>query len=158
MGKLSRGSQDQRYIDSGLLLAQWHCLFPVPAMVQETCQWSDYRSSIDSRFSNRIINDIGGPTSFSASVRPCKCKGEICEYRVLQLSQFWHTRLRFIWVSLFSFWGVCFCWGYWLTARLSFNKNLPKSLVDTKFIRIFAPLEEEPVPKTVSFFYRFWTQ
>ena len=41
------------------------------------------------------------------------------------------------------------------TVGLSFNKNLPKSLVDTKFISIFAPLEEEPVPKTVSSFYRY---
>jgi hypothetical protein len=53
-------------------------------MVQETCQWSEYRSGIDSRFSNRIINDIEGPNSFSASVRTCKGKGELCEYRVLQ--------------------------------------------------------------------------
>ena len=43
MGKLSRGCQDQGYIDSGLLSAQWHSLFPVPTMVQETCQWSEYR-------------------------------------------------------------------------------------------------------------------
>ena len=84
MGKLSRGCQDQGFIDSGLLSAQWHSLFPVPTMVQETCQWSEYRSSISSRFSNRIINDIGGTNFFSASVRTCKCKGEICEYRVLQ--------------------------------------------------------------------------
>ena len=43
MGKLSRGCQDQGYIYSGLLPTQWHCLFPVPTMVQETCQWSEYR-------------------------------------------------------------------------------------------------------------------
>ena len=84
MGKLSGSHQDQGRIDSGLLPAQWHRLFPVPTMVQETCQWSEYRSSISSRFSNRIINDIGGTNFFSASVRTCKCKGEICEYRVLQ--------------------------------------------------------------------------
>ena len=50
MGKLSRGYQDQRCLDSELLPAQWHCLFPVPAMVQETCQWSESRSGIGSEY------------------------------------------------------------------------------------------------------------
>ena len=85
MGKLSRGCQDQGYIDSGLLPTQWHCLFPVPTMVQETCQWSEYRSGIGSGSPNRIVtHDVGGINPFSASVRTCKGKGELCEYRVLQ--------------------------------------------------------------------------
>ena len=84
MGKLSRGCQDQGYIDSGLLSAQWHSLFPVPTMVQETYQWSEYRSSIGPGFPNGLGNDIGGIKSFSASVRTCKGKGELCEYRVFQ--------------------------------------------------------------------------
>ena len=85
MGKLSRGCQDQGYIYSGLLPTQWHCLVPVPTMVQETCQWSEYHSGIGSGFPNRIVtHDIGGINPFSASVRTCKDKGEICEYRVLQ--------------------------------------------------------------------------
>jgi len=85
MGMLSRCCQDQRYIDSGLLPAQWHCLVPVPAMVQETCQWSEYRSGIGSGSPNRIVtHDVGGINPFSASVRACKGKGELCEYRVLQ--------------------------------------------------------------------------
>ena len=85
MGKLSRGCQDQGYIDSGLLSAQWHSLFPVPTMVQETCQWSEYRSGIGSGSPNRIVtHDVGGINPFSASVRTCKGKGELCEYRVFQ--------------------------------------------------------------------------
>ncbi len=61
MGKLSRGCQDQGYIYSGLLPTQWHCLFPVPTMVQETCQWSEYRSGIGSGSPNRIVtHDVGG--------------------------------------------------------------------------------------------------
>ena len=39
------------------------------------------------------------------------------------------------------------------TARLSFNKKLPISLVDFIFFRIFAPYKEELVPKTISSFY-----
>lgn len=33
MGKLSGGRKDQGCLDSGLLPTEWHCLFPVPAMV-----------------------------------------------------------------------------------------------------------------------------
>ena len=85
MGKLSGSHQGQRRIDSGLLPAQWHRLFPVPTMVQETCQWSEYRSGIGSGCPNGVsTHDSGGIQSFSASIWSCKDKGELREYRVFQ--------------------------------------------------------------------------
>ena len=85
MGKLSGSHQDQGRIDSGLLPAQWHRLFPVPTMVQETCQWSEYRSGIRFGCPNGIsAHDSAGIKSFSASIWSCNDKGELREYRVLQ--------------------------------------------------------------------------
>jgi hypothetical protein len=85
MGTLSGNHQDQGRIDSGLLPAQWHRLFPVPTMVQETCQWSEYRSGIGSGCPNGISpHDSAGIKSFSTSIKSCKDKGELREYRVLQ--------------------------------------------------------------------------
>lgn len=85
MGKLSGGHEDQGYLDSGLLPTQWHCLFPVPAMVHETCQWSEYRSCIQSGNSTGIN---GNSTKRVRTDTPnhgvCKGKSELCEYRVLQ--------------------------------------------------------------------------
>ncbi len=85
MGKLSGSHQDQGRIDSGLLPAQWHRLFPVSTMVQETGQWSEYRSGI--RFgapNGTSTHDCGGIKSFSAFIRTCNDKGELREYRVFQ--------------------------------------------------------------------------
>jgi len=85
MGKLSGSHQDQGRIDSGLLPAQRHRLFPVSTMVQETCQWSEYRSGVRSGCPNGIsTHDSGGIKSFSAFIWTCKDKGKLREYRVLQ--------------------------------------------------------------------------
>ena len=85
MGKLSGSHQDQGHFDSGLLPAQWYRLFPVSKMVQETCQWSEYRSGVGSGCTNGISTyDSCGNKSFSASIWTCNDKGELCEYRVLQ--------------------------------------------------------------------------
>ena len=85
MGKLSGSHQDQGHFDSGLLPAQWYRLFPVSKMVQETCQWSEYRSGI--RFgapNGTSTHDSGGIKSFPAFICTCNDKGELREYRVFQ--------------------------------------------------------------------------
>jgi hypothetical protein len=85
MGKLSGSHQDQGHFDSGLLPAQWYRLFPVSKMVQETCQWSEYRSGVGSGCTNGIsTNDSCGNKSFSASIWTSNDKGELREYRVFQ--------------------------------------------------------------------------
>ena len=85
MGKLSGGNKDQGCFDSGLLPAQWHRLFPVPAMVQETCQWGDYRSGIGSGDSTGICGyRTKRSRTDSSDHRACKDKSELREYRVLQ--------------------------------------------------------------------------
>ena len=94
MGKLSGGCKDQGCLDSGLLptpldlvawlVQEWHCLFPVPAMVQETCQRYKYCSRIGSVYPNGIST---GPKSISASDRRFKDESGLRQYSVQQRAE-----------------------------------------------------------------------
>ena len=94
MGKLSGGCKDQGCLDSGLLptpldlvawlVQEWHCLFPVPAMVQETCQRSKYCSRIGTVYPNGISTV---PKSISASNRRFKDESGLRQYSVQQRAE-----------------------------------------------------------------------